>query len=288
MKDPQDKKLLDIYHGSRLETPSELLDKKIHKTAKAALYRKRKRWLWGLSTAAVILISFNVVVELLFMDEQVVELQPSQAPLESREPYITAKPKVQNNPEHRSEFHSLRPALEQADVIEQLSLAAEEDFSDSDRAFDKENTKHKLHKMEKKMLSRQRELASSGMSAPAASEVLKPDVISVDLPDLPSELNQLLELDSRLSGTQISERLIILSIQDKLVLSVKKDQGYIHYKAWRGSEVLGVKVDWDLGPDYFSGCRSDPVYITCDLTPEVQGFFEDKRLDHISWKRADE
>ena len=71
--------------------------------------------------------------------------------------------------------------------------------------------------------------------------------------------------------------------RDKLILRVQPGEESTRYLAWPGVEVLGVTADWTYNPESSSQCSQPVPYRRCELTAEVEGFFEGERLDHISW-----
>jgi len=47
-------------------------------------------------------------------------------------------------------------------------------------------------------------------------------------------------------------------------------------------------MDWKMRPAALKNCRQDTAFTICDLDNRVKAFFEENRLDHVSWKRPDE
>ena len=68
MSDPQQDKLRELYRRSRQEQPSVDLDRQIRDAARRPVQRRSRRWIWGLSTAAVLMLSFTVVLDLYLGD----------------------------------------------------------------------------------------------------------------------------------------------------------------------------------------------------------------------------
>jgi len=73
MNDADDEIIRALYKQSHQEQPSEFLDKRIRKAAQRALSQNRRRWIWGLSTAAVMVLSFNIVLDLFINKPELTE-----------------------------------------------------------------------------------------------------------------------------------------------------------------------------------------------------------------------
>jgi len=312
MNDPQDDKLLNLYRQSRLEQPSAEMDTKIVQAAKRALYRKRNRWLWALSTAAVIVISFNVVFELSFMDEQITELDtlleikkptlPSTGAL-PEEPLMIERLDEQEDLQLEDQLEVLNEAADHVaqpvmNRLLQTDGAGQQVETDRDsfksiakpklQAVEKERKtglKNDQKKLDIKKLEMKKRENAKRLESAAPSSAMAPRPI---IPELPSTLDQLLALNAYLIGQQSNSGLITLYSQDKLILTVKSEQGLIHYKAWPGSEIIGIRLDWKMSPAELKNCRHDTAFTICDLTNGGKALFEENRLDHISWTRPDE
>ena len=300
MNDPQDEKLIRLYQHSRQERPSETINQSIHKAAERALYRKRKRWLWGLSTAAIIVISFNVVLELMLDDineeetvlskkQQVLSVPPASTP----NPVIDApKDRAKSEKEGLSSWSSLvldgnkeqqtadyagnEATLEALDTSQQGDLTADADLElkQQQRRVLKESavTNGQLE-VERMSLQKMEEWA-------AKDQGLKDPVL---IPELPVSLEELLLINSSIYGEQSDEGMITLYANGKIILSVSPGPIQTEFKAWPGSSVLGLKINWSMKPQGAQSCVEAPVYRICPINPQVKGFFKEDRLDYIQW-----
>lgn len=287
MNDPHDDKLLKLYQQSRQEQPSTQMDNKIRKAAKAAHYRKHKRWLWGLSTAAVIVISFNVVFELVFMEETGSQLEMIPPLIQTQEaPSVIRQQKMIGPDTMESEVDELIDEMDSADDKEFARL---QEIHSGGRLKESRQAlmpKKSLNALERPPAVKYRSQAKAlDLGAIAPSSAMHP---AVYIPDLPANLEQLLAIDPDIKGQQSTRGLITLTVQNKVILVVNPEGRTIQFKAWPGSERLGIKLDWNLIPTGMRNCEFGPVYTRCDISDDVRGYFEGNRLDHISWQRVDE
>ena len=66
MTEREDQDLLSLYRRSSQEQPSALLDQRVRNAARRTIKSRRPGWKWGLSTAAVLVLSFSVVLQTYF------------------------------------------------------------------------------------------------------------------------------------------------------------------------------------------------------------------------------
>lgn len=128
-----------------------------------------------------------------------------------------------------------------------------------------------------------------------AEENLSPDSVDANrimpqlfIPTLPVELDLLLQLNPSVHGQKSSSGLVTIYAGNKLILTLSAGDQFFIFNAWRGTEKLGVKVNWDKKSTQFEHCVDQDAYINCELKDQVHGLFEDDRLDHISWRFVDE
>ena len=278
MSDPQQQSLRTLYRRSRIEQPSELLDKRVRKAASRAIYQKRTRWLWGLSTAAVLVLSVNIVFQLLdtgddFAPTLMQDSEPS-SPMVSKEREELAQRKISSAP---------RTLAQQQDVGEQLkheavasSLAKKSVQSDvASQSLQSDNMQAN------EVFSETPGVASMTLTKEAVS-------LQTVIPELPFQLSELLLLDRSLSGEQDSNGDISLYQGSRLVLRLTVSEGPAVFKAWEGSESLGVRVDWSLSPAQLPICNPVDGVLACRLSERSEALFIDNRLDHISWRPENE
>lgn len=273
MNDKHDDALRALYQKSRQEQPAGQLDQRIRKAAERRIYRTRKRWVWGLSTAAVVVLSFNIVLNL-------VDIEPASKEV------LT---------EYESRFQS--PGLNDSTVKEEPSFDAEQSLPQSlpsapapvVRTTDKpvllQQEKH-VQKSKQRMLivphtSETRQFERDFSSGMAAADRAGPQLV---IPELPLQMDELLKLDGGLSGLQTDTGLMTIYADNKLILTVRPLDGWYEFKAWPGAQLLGVRIDWNIKPSQLDQCNTQNAYISCSLNDRVQGLFEQERLDHISWK----
>jgi hypothetical protein len=100
---------------------------------------------------------------------------------------------------------------------------------------------------------------------------------------LPSSVKDLQGLAPNLVVEQSESGLIAVYSANKLVLTVQQQPQGSLFKAWPGSEALGVEMNWQLSPQQFPGCQDGPVYLKCPIQNNVDAYFEADRLDFIQW-----
>lgn len=295
MTDPQDDKLIKIYQHSRHEQPSVAMDKKIRHAAEQALYRKRKRWLWGLSTAAVIVISFNVVLQLMLEETAEDEVVMRDELSKPGSPMATAPRSVEMDDNATlqridsddttsvfSEESEITTPAAGLQVDKMISPAREREQAESARIDFSEVLKERSFDVPDKEARNKTEMTQ--LQASKEKKRIKASTLPI-IPDLPSTLDGLLSINKQLVGEQSVSGLITLYHRDKLVLTVKPGAELIQFKAWPGSSILGIKMDWSVKPVQSAGCIKGPVYQVCDLNKQVKAMFEEDRLDHVLWNK---
>ena len=266
MNDEDDLKLQALYRESRQEQPSAELDRQIHNAASRALYRKKRHWLWQLSTAAVVLLSFSVVLNLLIDEPETPETMLEEQVL-SETLGLAKSPKPAAEAEAVAGAPAESSSAREAPMLMQAPAA---------RALQKDK------KPGTEPAQSQRMLADDAVIATTEQDNEQP---SFQFPRLPADLDGLLKLAEGLRGVQRADATINLYHRDKLILRVQPAEDSTRYLAWPGAEILGVAADWSYTPQSSSNCSQPVPYRRCELTSEVDGFFEGERLDHISWRQ---
>jgi hypothetical protein len=263
MSDKHDESLYSLYQKSRQEQPRERLDERIRMAAKRRLKRDKKRWIWGLSTAAVVVLSFSVVINVSDIDstsmQRIIEKETME-PSEVMNDGIREEARVPESPAMLFGDNSARRIATPQEIEEVLTLDKVSQWAKS------------------------RSIEISAMR-PALSKKSEAESVELSLviPDLPTELDALLELGDSLTGEITPSGLVTVYAKDKLILTVDSNSGAHRFKAWPGSGILGVGLDWTQGVSRLQDCDNKNAYTVCSLSDQVRGMFEDNRLDHISW-----
>ena len=268
MSEQDDLKLTALYQKSRQEQPSAELDRQIHNAASRAIYQKSRHWLWRFSTAAVVLLSFSVVLNLLvdemegpetLVEEQVLpeSMDMAQAPAPVAEEESAAGAPAEFSAARRAPLITEAPAPSAPALAKEKKLSAEPMLSS-------------------RMLGEDSAVASRMQDATQPVQ---------EIPRLPFTQAELLELAEDLRGVERADATINLYHKDKLILRVQPQADSVRYMAWPGAHVLGVKVDWFYKPQSFNRCSQPVPYRRCELSEQVEGFFEGQRLDHIRWSQ---
>ncbi len=268
MSEEDDLKLAALYKETRKEEPSAELDRQIHNAASRAIYQKSRHWFWRFSTAAVVLLSFSVVLNLLInemdspetlIEEQVLSesMDLARAPEPVAEEESAAGAPAGFGAAREAPARSQAPAPAAPAVRKEKTLSAEP-------------------------MMRKRMLAEDSAVASIAADAVQP---VQEIPRLPVALDDLLDQVDGLRGVERVDGTINLYHRDKLILRVRPDSDSVDFMAWPGAEVLGVRVNWSYQPESFNRCSQPVPYRRCELTSQVNGFFEGDRLDHIRWSQ---
>lgn len=275
MNEQEQEKLRQLYHRSRQEEPSADMDRRIRNAARRALNGGSNWWIWGLSTAAVLLLSFNVVLEL-FMGEQH-ETGIYEQDLPSSLPRMDVDKRLESNVEKIEQKQVVpaapaeKPVIEFYQVLPHRKLESELESLSEDAATPGEK--------KSEIILRKR--SSSSVEKPASAEF---DALR----RLPHQLADLLRLADGLSGEELASGKVLLYSDNKLILMVEPGIAGFQFKAWRGAEIIGVKEDWSISPSSLDDCHDQGAYTSCLLRPGIVGFFEADRMDHVNWIQADE
>ncbi len=270
MNEQQQDKLRELYRRSRNEQPSIEMDQSIRIAALRALNRGRRKWLWGLSSAAVVLLCFSIVMQL------VVD-QPAQFELESEDMSISEYPASP----------SLKPrSANESQLIDQ-KIAGAGPVAESMPSLAADSSLEEIRSLAKReaalLLENKTEDEQHALSEDASFDILRSRQ-AIAIPKLPTDLAGLKAMRAGLSGEERAGK-ISLYAHDKLILVASPETGGFAFRAWPGAQVLGVKVDWDVLPAQWMDCEQENVYLRCVLEQGVDGYFEGQRLDHISWQQ---
>ena len=278
MNDRDDEDLLALYRRSRKEQPSELVDRRIRNAALRASTGRQRNWLWGLSKVAVVVLSFSVVLQL-WLDSQV----PDEVVIVSEErsqgiPMVLPQRSMEM-PLQEAPLESSAADLNimQKSTLEEESAAAETSGT----------TQSSAATIDRFAVSPEPAVSISADEAPAVSSPsILPEYVPTDgisLPELPTDAAGLSTLAPQLTVSTNSAGDIEAISGDQRVLSVSEEQQYFRFRAWRGSESLGVLVDWNLQPDQLNNCTVADDYLTCPIGSSATGFFTDQVLQYIEW-----
>ncbi len=278
MNERDDEDLLAIYRRSRDEQPSEMVDRRIRNAALRASTGRRRNWIWGLSKVAVVVLSFSVVLQL-WLDSQV----PDEVVIVSEEssqgipmvlPQRSMEIPLQEAPRESS---AADLGIMQKSTLEEESAVAETSGT----------TQSSAPTIDRFAVSPEPAVAISADEAPAASSSsILPEyvpTVGVNLPELPTNVADLSSLAPQLTVTTNSAGNIEAISGDQRVLSVDEEQQFFRFRAWRGSESLGVLVDWDLQPGRLNNCTVEENYLACPIGTSATGFFTDQVLQYIEW-----
>ncbi len=268
MSEEDDLKLAALYQKSRQEQPSAEIDRQIHNAASRAIYQKSRHWFWRFSTAAVVLLSFSVVLNLLInemdspetlIEEQVLpeSMDMARAPQPDAEEESVVDAPAEYSAARRAPLMTEAPAPSAPALSKQKKLSTEPILS-------------------QRMLSEDSAVASSVQDT---SQPVR------EIPRLPVVLDELLGMADALRGVERADGTINLYHRDKLILRVQPQADSVLFMAWPGAHILGIKVDWFYQPQSFNRCSQPVPYRRCELTGQVEGFFEGQRLDHIRWSQ---
>ncbi|MCP4076071.1 MAG: hypothetical protein GY744_07795 [Gammaproteobacteria bacterium] len=264
MSDKHEEAIRYLYRQSRTEQPSVFVDKRIRKAASRALYKNRKQWVWSLSTAAVLVLSFTVVLNL-------VDVEPDFSPVTEQEELTQ---QVLKKPNYFPVLKNPPPAV----TMEQQSLQefAKEEVERSQRS------KRKLQPSSARQ-KRIDETPSFDVFESSAIMVEHSLSVKTTIPKLPLQLEQLLALDKSLRGEQQQSGLIKLYQRNRLILTLLPGESEFTFMAWPGAELLGVDVDWHVSALELDACSELKTEMICSLTDQLKAVFISDKLDHVTW-----
>lgn len=275
MNDKHEEAILVLYRQSRTEQPSDLVDKRIRKAASRAHYRNKKRWLWSLSTAAVLVLSLTVVLKLFDGEHDSQEIlwedEPKQQVLKKKK--ITAPQRILAKPNARINNYPEILAPEEEDIAEISSVVAE--------SQPQKRVKSPVRRFRKEEKTESMLMDYAESPVPVLLDNID---VTAEIPQLPVKLKQLIQLDESLSGEELDNGFIRLYSKNKLILTVSPNKDGFSFKALQGSEILGISVDWSLKAIMLKQCTELNMSTVCSLTDRVKAIFINKRLDHISWQ----
>ena len=287
MTDQQDKDLLTLYRRSRQEEPSQLADTRIRQAAGKAVsikpvetsVKKNRGWLLGLSTAAVLVLSFSVVLQVwMDQDEPSVILQESASvPVERPKPDF--KPKLKPEPSlDVSEYDMNDSSFDDISAIPAPAAPLSKQAIGKQQSMPEE----KLAEVaaDREVFRKKAQTRVPGVDR-SKRDSRSPDTLVI--PQFPESVTSLQAMAPRLVVEQNDSGLIAVYRTNKLILTIQQQPKGASFKAWPGSEILGVKVDWQLSPQQLQGCEDGPVYLKCPLKQNVDAYFEGERLDFIRW-----
>ncbi len=269
-----------LYQQTRQESPAPELNQKIRLAAQKALQRKSPNLKWYLSSAAVVLLAFNIVLFIFFPEPEVIEIPGQDAPVPRNE-RLSKTPAIQSNPAPKMdselagiETQKLRQSkkLEQREVLQNKSTARKmlpelnDDFNHS--------------------LKRETEETSQGMELYESSDSEKPS-FDIRIPNnLAFDIHTLITGHPALTGRQFTDSLEI-NRNNKLILKMNRIQQGVLIEAYPESQLWGVYAEWGKNTNRTLNC-SQKEYLICDLTDEIQGGFENNRLIFIRWIQKNE
>jgi len=270
-----DKKIRALYRLGRQEHPSDLVDKRIKNAAYRVTMKRQRRWVWSLSTAAVIVLSFSVVLNVVETEIETTSIFPKSAPLPQGAHYDIAPIDIENSFAEDSS----------------VTMRETKEF-ESQVATKLESRKHKIAKEKleptRKKANLKRMNASPGLStlaSPADSALaLEEPSEYLSLPVLPTELKGLLLLDDSLTGDEVGNKIQVF-YKDKKIIELIKYNSLVVFKAWKGAEIISLKVNWDMAISELKNCEVRRAKKICNLNKKVQAVLIEEKFEYIIWEQ---
>ena len=328
MKHEDQKAIRKLYRQTRTEQPSSELDQRIRIAAHDDIATKKPNWVWSLSTAAVILLSVNVVLNVYDPDQdetailfEEIRKKPAEqsqgqsydfAPADSSSDaqFIdTMKPIVRKDsapflapqsvmPEVSIEAKSVQESEERLPVIRKdteirpQSIKSEgvEKKKRSSRLF-LDESKEQQSKSSSSVDRQYTAPKSLGLGqAPVQSRAVeKAAVYRFVTPHLPTSPESLLKLDTSLTVEQDDDSLILIYRNSHLILTVQTLSDTYLFEAYRGSELIGVEMEWSLTPATLGNhCLLQDSITRCALNETSDAYFEGEHLIYIRWTQTEQ
>lgn len=277
MNDKHEEAIRSLYRQSGTEQPSVFVDKRIRKAASRALYKNTKQWVWSLSTAAVLVLSFTVVLNL-------IDVEPELFPVTEQDELkqqVLKKNRIKSQqrkvPSYFPVLKSPPPAsvsMEQ-ESIQQLRLEEAQGMQRNKRKL--LSSSSSARQMEKD------ETPSFDVIESSAMMVEDNASVKTTIPQLPHQLEQLLALDKSLTGEKQENGLIKLYVKNQLILTLLPGESDFTLMAWPGAEIIGVEVDWHVSIQELDNCSESNTQTICSLTDQLKAVFISDKLDHVTW-----
>ena len=327
MKHEDQQAISELYRLTRSEQPSAELDQRIRHAAHHAIGAKKPNWIWSLSTAAVILLSVNVVLNVYDPDEDETAIlfeESRQKPAEqtrglsydiaptgslsNSSPADTMKPMLSREPESALAPKQAMPELESDAIFPQdLEERVRSPRKDTDmrlqsiksETMEKEKRTSRLlsddikQQQSKKSRSEDRQYSAPqslglGRAQVESKALEKSSGIGFVTPHLPTSTEGLLRLDPSLSAEQGDDNVISIYRESHLILTVQALSNRYLFTAYRGSEIIGVHMDWSLTPAALgSQCLLQDSIIKCGLNETSDAYFEGENLICIRWTQTE-
>jgi hypothetical protein len=262
-----------LYQASRQELPPAELDKKIRLAAQKAVQRKSSNLKWYLSSAALVLLTVNVVLFTYVPEPELIETprQATSLPAKKIPSLPLPKPEPAPVPVIETEIDNMASR----DVIKRDMLPKSASQSNTplapERSEDMQEDSLKTGTLRKLQIKE---------AYQEASDVGQNKGISLPQ-NLPFDMNSLLAGHDDLKGRQSSDSLEI-SRDNKPVLKMKKVEQGIAIEAYQGAQRWGVDAEWGHSSERALNCLKEE-YLICELTGQVQGGFENGHLIFIRW-----
>jgi hypothetical protein len=251
MNQQTDKALLALYRRASDQQPSALLDARVRRAAQQSVQNRPRYWAWGLSTAAVLVLSFSVVIQLV---EAPMEQASGTADL-----YQTSPPQEAADTESPSVMSQQPPAARaKAQRLNAENLALES-FS-------------AMKKSQAPTVDRDfgAPIAGAGLSAPQHEErarlhaappasvdrLFEEEVGNVLLPSLPLSVDGIRQLDSTLDVSESSSGELDIHFEGSLIARLRKLDSGARIQAWRGAERLGLRFNWSRDSGLLQSCSN--------------------------------
>ncbi len=285
MSTEEDNKLQALYQASRDEAPSELLDQRVLRAARNQQRARQPAWLKLGAVAAVLVLSFSVVLQ---VGQEPFDEVMEEAAVETGETALM------------SPMHDATPELSVVEPAREFMPDRQTSMTEAEPVRVLPSTAMTPAPMSRSASQDQMTKAPSGFGlAQPNAQRAAPSALSNEVPSSSRERKGSYFVPPRLpvtvEGLKAMAPLLRFEISptgrqlvyrgDKLVMSMQNDGQDRVFKAWSGSDSLGVDIDWDSPVSRFGNCRESAVYIECPLGDGVTGYFEGDRLDHIEWRQ---
>ncbi len=272
MKSQWQNDLVSLYQRTRLEMPPAELDQQIRNAAKRSVQKKHPNFKWYLSTAAVVLLSLNIVLYTVDQAPEMDEIRPQPV----SPPAYRSEADPNNQPERAGEY------MPQFELEEEKASASDSSIAPNEFPL----------KLKRQL---QQPIAIQELASPAARLDDEPTQMSLQqrksapelqVPDhLPFDIEQLIAGHRGLSAQKAENKLSIYQ-SGKLLLRMTRQAQGILIQAYQGAELWGIQANWGQSTGLNQQCEK-AEFLICDLNSKVQGGYQDKQLLFLRWVQAD-
>jgi len=91
-------------------------------------------------------------------------------------------------------------------------------------------------------------------------------------------------LDDSLTGDEVGNKIQVF-YKDKKIIELIKYNSLVVFKAWKGAEIISLKVNWDMAISELKNCEVRRAKKICNLNKKVQAVLIEEKFEYIIWEQ---